>query len=169
MLNVPVQTKDGVTVVNSVDLAKVCIASHTKSGRKHKSRHYAFVQRIMKVLGEKRAKEFAATFTTEMGNTYTCYMLPEAEACLVVMSYSCDLSIELRDLMRDADGGTYDVFASLELANKLAALKREHELAMAELELELEMADIRKRIQVNNYRIAKGVLLGMIDASEVQK
>lgn len=89
MLNLPVQTKNNVQVMSSVDLAKLCVGDT-------KDAHSDFLNKAKKVIGV-GVGNFSDTYLSKQGKTLKCLMLPEREACLMAMSYSYELQAHVFD------------------------------------------------------------------------
>ena len=86
MLNLPVQIKNNVQVMSSVDLAELCGV-----------RHDHFMVKAVKVLGGIMLPSFREREKYGNGNTRDILMLPEREACLMAMSYSYELQAKVYD------------------------------------------------------------------------
>jgi len=93
MLNLPIQIKNEIQVMSSVDLAKLCVGESKDS-------HSNFMKKAEKVLGEGVVK-FYDTYTSKQGKSLQCLMLPEREACLMAMSYSYELQAYVFDAWQE--------------------------------------------------------------------
>ena len=111
MINLPVQVKDNVNVMSSIDLAKMCVG-YTKDS------HSNFMIKAKKVLGIS-VVNFQESHITDRGRTIQILLLPEREACLMAMSYSYELQAKV-----------YDAWVILKQAPKVASIT--DQLAFAE-------------------------------------
>ena len=89
MLNLQITEKNGVNVMSSLDLAKLCVGDKKDS-------HSDFMKKAKKVLGEGLGK-FSDTYLNSQNKELRCLMLPEREACLMAMSYSYELQAKVYD------------------------------------------------------------------------
>ncbi|AUR86886.1 coil containing protein [Vibrio phage 1.090.B._10N.286.48.F1] len=93
MLNLPIQIKNEIQVMSSVDLAKLCVGE-TKNAHSH------FVEKAKKVLGEDLPK-FWDISKDSYGRDRKILLLPEREACLMAMSYSYELQAYVFDAWQE--------------------------------------------------------------------
>lgn len=89
MLNLPVQIKNNVQVMSSIDLAKLCVGDS-------KDAHSDFMKKAKRVLGDTLGN-FSDRETYGNNNTRIILLLPEREACLMAMSYSYELQAYVFD------------------------------------------------------------------------
>ena len=89
MLNLPIQIKNEVQVMSSVDLAKLCVGNSKNS-------HSDFMKKARKVIGEDVGK-FSDISKDSYGRDRSILLLPEREACLMAMSYSYELQAHVFD------------------------------------------------------------------------
>ena len=92
MLNLPVQIKNEIQVMSSVDLAKLCVGDS-------KDAHSDFMKKARKVLGDKLGN-FSEDEKYTKG-TRKILLLPEREACLMAMSYSYELQAYVFDAWQE--------------------------------------------------------------------
>ena len=93
MLNLPIQIKNEIQVMSSVDLAKLCVGE-TKNAHSH------FLEKAKKVLGEDLPK-FWDISKDSYGRERKILLLPEREACLMAMSYSYELQAYVFDAWQE--------------------------------------------------------------------
>lgn len=89
----PVVERDGVKVMRSMDLAKIC-----------ETRHDDFLRKVPKVLGIV-ARNFTGYYKAKNGKENPCYFFPERESCLMAMSYSYELQAKIYDRWKDLETG----------------------------------------------------------------
>ena len=87
----------GVLVMSSVDLAKLCVPSTKKDGTPNKYQHTDFLKKAKVVLGKGVGKFSNSYKHPQNGQNYTILLLPEREACLMAMSYSYELQAKVYD------------------------------------------------------------------------
>lgn len=92
MLNLPIQIKNEIQVMSSVDLAKLCV------GEK-KDAHSNFMKKAEKVLGDKLVNFYEDERYSK--GTRKILLLPEREACLMAMSYSYELQAYVFDAWQE--------------------------------------------------------------------
>lgn len=78
--NLPVTIHNGIQVMSSVDLAKLCVGDAVNA-------HTNFMVKAKKVLGD-TLLNFQERETYGNNNSRIILLLPEREACLMAMSYS---------------------------------------------------------------------------------
>ncbi|AUR88387.1 hypothetical protein NVP1112O_69 [Vibrio phage 1.112.O._10N.286.46.B11] len=93
MLNLPIQIKNEIQVMSSVDLAKLCVGDS-------KDAHSDFMKKARKVLGEDVGK-FSDISKDSYGRDRNILLLPEREACLMAMSYSYELQAYVFDAWQE--------------------------------------------------------------------
>lgn len=128
MLNLPVQLKNNVQVMSSVDLAKLCVGES-------KDAHSNFMKKAEKVLGD-GVVSFYDTYISKQGKSLQCLMLPEREACLMAMSYSYELQAYVFDQWQDAKNNKQ--MTQLEIMAQSALALVEHEKKLTALEAKAE-------------------------------
>jgi len=69
-----------------------------------KLQHKHFLDKVLKVLGEKHSAEFSAQYTDTTGRALKCYKFPRREACLMAMSYDYDAQARVFDRMDELEG-----------------------------------------------------------------
>ena len=89
MINLPVQIKNDVSVMSSVDLAKLCGVNHNH-----------FMAKVVTVLQE-GATNFRHSYLSLQNKNLPCYLLPERESCLLAMSYSYELQAKVYDSWKE--------------------------------------------------------------------
>ncbi|AUR94778.1 hypothetical protein NVP1198B_68 [Vibrio phage 1.198.B._10N.286.54.F4] len=92
MLNLPIQIKNEIQVMSSVDLAKLCVGDS-------KDAHSNFMKKAEKVLGDKLVNFYEDEKYSK--GTRKILLLPEREACLMAMSYSYELQAHVFDAWQE--------------------------------------------------------------------
>ncbi len=128
MLNLPVQSKNEIQVMSSVDLAKLCVGES-------KDAHSNFMKKAEKVLGD-GVVNFYDTYKSVQGKDLTCLMLPEREACLMAMSYSYELQAYVFDAWQESKNDK--PLTQLEIMAQSALALVEHEKKLTALEVKTE-------------------------------
>lgn len=93
MFKLPIKNHNGVPVMSSVDLAKICV------GEK-KDAHANFMKKAEKVSRRDRLVNFYEPqkyWAGAVEHTRNILMLPERESCLMAMSYSYELQAKVYD------------------------------------------------------------------------
>ena len=121
MLNLPIQIKNEIQVMSSVDLAKLCVGESKNS-------HSDFMKKARKVLGEDVGK-FSDISKDSYGRDRNILSLPEREACLMAMSYSYELQAHV-----------FDAWQELKSAKPswMTQLSQEAQIALNDLSNQLE-------------------------------
>lgn len=123
MLNLPVQTKNNVQVMSSVDLAKLCVGESIYA-------HKDFKKKAKKVLG-KDVGNFSHISKDSYGRDREILLLPEREACLMAMSYSYELQAYV-----------FDEWQKLKGKNSwIEKLSPEAKIAIEDLSKQIEVKD----------------------------
>ena len=117
--NLPVTVRDGVEVMSSMDLAKLCGQSHSD-----------FKKKIKKVLGD--AGKFSGIFFDQYNREQEGYYLPERESCLMAMSYSYELQAKVYDRWKALEEGKEQPTQPVSIFTDLAKIT-EDKKALAEL------------------------------------
>lgn len=66
-------------------------------------RHDHFMEKVVKVLGEKQSPEFLGDYKDSKNRTYKCYYFPKRESMLMAMSYSYELQAKIYDLWEEKE------------------------------------------------------------------
>ena len=90
MLNLQIQQHNGLNVMSSIDLAKMCIG-------KDQYDHKNFMAKAKQVLGEGVVNFYHTYIHPQNGQKYSYLLLPERESCLMAMSYSYELQAKVYD------------------------------------------------------------------------
>lgn len=135
MINLPVQLRNNVSVMSSVDLAKLCVGEA-------KDAHSNFMIKAKKVLGDKLVN--FQELEKYLRGTRTILLLPEREACLMAMSYSYELQAKV-----------YDEWQLLKNAKPswLVSLSPEAQIAIADLDRQ-RLAAIATKAEIGSRREA---------------
>ena len=89
--DLPIMVRDGVEVMSSVDLAKMCGQTHSD-----------FLKKVPKVLNGGQVK-FYSSYLNAQNKAQPCYYFPRRESCLMAMSYSYELQAHVYDCWHDLE------------------------------------------------------------------
>lgn len=120
MLNLPIQTKNNVQVMSSVDLSKLCVGES-------KDAHSNFMKKSEKVLGDKLVNFYEDEKYSK--GTRKILLLPEREACLMAMSYSYELQAYVFDAWQELKN---------KKPNWMTQLSQEAQIALNDLSIQLD-------------------------------
>jgi hypothetical protein len=133
MFNLPIQNHNGIPVMSSIDLAKMCVPALTKSGKENKDQHSDFMKKAKDVL-DSTFGNFSERETYGNNNTRTILLLPEREACLMAMSYSYELQAKVYDAWQALRNVTSTIPTSMEMIAAISAHAVKQEKALLHLE-----------------------------------
>lgn len=126
MFNLPIQNHNGIPVMSSIDLAKMCVGEA-------KDAHSNFMIKAKKVLGISLLN-FQESHITDRGRTIQILLLPEREACLMAMSYSYELQAKVYDAWQALRNVTSTIPTSMEMIAAISAHAVKQEKALLHLE-----------------------------------
>lgn len=132
MFNLPIQNHNGIPVMSSIDLAKMCVPALTKSGKENKDQHSDFMKKAKDVLGD--IGNFSDIYLDSMNRKRDCLLLPEREACLMAMSYSYELQAKVYDAWQALRNVTSTIPTSMEMIAAISAHAVKQEKALLHLE-----------------------------------
>lgn len=89
--DLPIMIRDGVEVMSSMDLAKMCGQAHSD-----------FLKKVPKVLNGGQGK-FSSSYFNSQNKEQPCYYFPQRESCLMAMSYSYELQAYVYDRWHDLE------------------------------------------------------------------
>lgn len=127
MFNLPIQNHNGIPVMSSIDLAKMCIG-------KDQYDHKNFMAKAAKVLSS-AVVNFYHRDSYGNNNTREILLLPEREACLMAMSYSYELQAKV-----------YDAWQALRTVKPKSQLQVLHEITSAMIEQEKSLLHLESQV-----------------------
>lgn len=120
-------------------------------------RHSTFMEKIVKVLGEKHSAEFSAQYKDSTGRVLPCYALPKREANLMVMSESYKVQAAVYDRMVELESKPLTT-AEMLYQSSLLLLEQERKLT----EVETKVETIEHKIDLLQVDLRNGVPQGFI-------
>jgi phage antirepressor YoqD-like protein len=97
--------------------------------------HSDFLKKVIQVLGG--AGNFSSTYLDAQNKVRPCYALPKREACLMAMSYSCDLQAKVFDRMTELEKQNTQPVAMSRMDILTMAIDSERRAIAAESQLTL--------------------------------
>ncbi len=149
MLNLPVQVKNNVQVMSSVDLAKLCVGDSRDA-------HSNFMKKAEKVLG-KDVVNFYDISKDAYGRDRKILLLPEREACLMAMSYSYELQAYVFDQWQQLKNNKPALPSVKELALMVIAAEEEKEKALLLVEQKTQHIESLESLFHNGGTVAQFV------------
>ena len=93
-------TTNNTITMTSLELVDYINAHRQETGNTTVLRHADFTRKVPQVLGQGVCEIFRTPYTNgQNGETYTMYVFPKREACLMAMSYSYELQARVFDRM----------------------------------------------------------------------
>lgn len=93
-------TTNNTITMTSLELVDYINAHRQETGNTTVLRHTDFTRKVPQVLGQGVCEIFRTPYTNgQNGETYTMYVFPKREACLMAMSYSYELQARVFDRM----------------------------------------------------------------------
>ena len=162
MFNLPIQNHNGISVMSSIDLAKMCIGLD-------KYDHKNFMAKADKVLGIS-VVNFHHSHVTSRGRTIQILLLPEREACLMAMSYSYELQAKVYDAWQALRNVKPKELSPMEMIVAIATHSVKQEKALLHLESQVthigSEVDMIKNKLGNSSVITEQLEIGFIPIKE---